>query len=371
MSRVVLYHCDSIERIPLKLESIIDSLGRERITGLFRDKRVLLKPNVCIDFPPERGATTHPALLDAMIGAAKDLGASIVAGDGPIVGVKGKVFEKAGISEVCRKHDVEMINFNRVQGEKVRLEDALVLHEALIAKICFEVDTIVNLPVFKSNMLYWLSGALKNMKGFLVGTEKHKAHYLGVPQSVADLNRMVRQDLVIMDGFIGMMGDGPAMGRPADARLIMGGFDPVALDAAAAKLMGFNAGRIPMLKWAEQAGAGSTDYEIVGDPMDSFQMEFDPPQIAKIGKVGYWIDSLMAKIFPQLRKNSRIHIELDKCTYCARCEEMCPFNAIVLKKKSIEIDKDNCNLCLCCLEVCEKEAIKFKGLLAHTEIFFR
>lgn len=48
----------------------------------------------------------------------------------------------------------------------------------MIAETYFAVDTVVNLPVMKSNMLYWISGALKNMKGLLVGLEKHGSHPL-------------------------------------------------------------------------------------------------------------------------------------------------------------------------------------------------
>jgi uncharacterized protein (DUF362 family)/NAD-dependent dihydropyrimidine dehydrogenase PreA subunit len=371
MSKVALYHCDSFKRATSTLELIVDALGQDKISALFRNKRALIKPNVCIDFPPERGATTHPAALDAMISVAKDYGAEVVVGDGPVVGVKGKVFEKAGISEVCEKHGVELVNFNGVQGQKVKIDGGLALREALVAKTYFEVDTIVNLALFKSNILFWLSGALKNMKGFLVGTEKHKAHYLGVSKCVADLNRMLKQDLVVMDGLVGMMGDGPAMGRPANARLMMGSFDPVALDTAAAFLMGFPAGKIPMLKWSEQAGVGSTHFEIIGDLINSFKLDFDRPRIARIGPIGHWLDWMTRGLFPQLRKRSKIIIDVDKCSLCGRCVEMCPFDAVAIGSKSIDIDRDKCNLCLCCMEACANRAMEFKGILAHTDVFLR
>ena len=98
MSKVALYHCDTVDQIPQRLHAIVESLGAERISALFADKKVLLKPNVCIDHPPEKGATTHPAVLDAAISLAKDLGAdTIIVGDGAAVGVKGRIFERTGI----------------------------------------------------------------------------------------------------------------------------------------------------------------------------------------------------------------------------------------------------------------------------------
>ena len=104
------------------------------------------------------------------------------------------------------------------------------------------------------------------MKGFLVGTEKHKPHILGVPKCVADVNRMLRQDLIVMDGLIGMMGDGPAAGEPANARLLIGGFDPVAVDSLALRLMGLDPGKAEMIRYCARAGVGSEQGDLLGDP---------------------------------------------------------------------------------------------------------
>jgi uncharacterized protein (DUF362 family)/Pyruvate/2-oxoacid:ferredoxin oxidoreductase delta subunit len=372
MSRVALYHCDTVDQIPRQLQAIVESLAAERVSALFRGKKVLLKPNVCIDHPPERGATTHPAVLDAAIGMAKDLGSRmIIVGDGAAVGVKGRIFERTGIKAVCEKHGVELRDFNREQGRRVQLDDALALKEATIAETYFEVDTVVNLPVFKTNMLFWISGALKNMKGLLVGMEKHKPHYLGVPQCVADLNRMVRQDLVIMDGFVGMMGDGPAAGPPANARLLIGGFDPVAVDAVAARLMGFKPTNIPMIHRAEEVGAGSSRYEVSGDPINSFKLRLDKPTVAKNRLLGTLFDLGGRFFFRKMGEASRMTIDTEKCTLCGRCQTMCPFGAITIADNTVQVDATKCEFCLCCTEVCKTEAIYLKGLLVRKGAFLR
>ncbi len=370
MSRVALFHCDSIEQIPAKIEMIINSLGKEKISGLFRNKKVLLKPNICIDLPPERGGTTHPAVLDAMLAFTAELGAKVIVGDGPVIGIKGKIFEKTGILDVCNKYGVELLNLNRVPGKVVRLDDGLVLKEALIAETYFEVDTVINLALLKSNLLYWLSGALKNMKGLLVGTEKHKAHHLGVAKSVADLNRMLKQDLVIMDGSIGMMGNGPSAGPPANAGLLLGGFDPVAVDTVAAELMGLPVDKIQMIKYAQEVGVGSTEYEIIGDPLDSFDLHWKKPQIAKMGTIISILESALNRFFPQLRKRSRMTVDFEKCNLCGGCMDMCPFHAVTIEAKTVRIDRQKCDLCLCCMEVCTKQAINFRGLMSHTDMLF-
>ena len=372
MSKVALYHCDAIEQIPQQLQAIVESLGAERVSAQFQGKKVLLKPNVCIDHPPEKGATTHPTVLDAAIALAKNLGArTIIVGDGAAVGVKGRIFERTGIKAVCEKHGVELRDLNREQGRCVHLQDALALEEATIAETYFEVDTVVNLPVFKTNMLFWISGALKNMKGLLVGMEKHKPHYLGVPQCVADLNRMARQDLIIMDGFIGMMGNGPAAGPPANARLLIGGFDPVAIDTVAARLMGFNPAKIPMIRWAEKVGVGSSQCKVLGDPVSSFKLKLEKPTVARNRLMGALFDLGGRFFFRKMGEASRMVIDAEKCTLCGRCQTMCPFGAITIMDKTVQVDESKCEFCLCCTEVCKTEAIHLEGLLVRKGSFLR
>jgi uncharacterized protein (DUF362 family)/Pyruvate/2-oxoacid:ferredoxin oxidoreductase delta subunit len=371
MSTVALYHCNSIEDIPQKIRAIFHGLGMEKVTSLFQNKKVLLKPNLCIDHSPERGATTHPAVLDALIAFGKQLGAEIIVGDGAAIGVKGNVFEKTGIAKVCKKHHVHLLDFNREEGRTVKLENALALEMTVIAKTYFEVDTIVNVPVLKSNMLYWVSGALKNMKGLMVGLEKHKPHYLGVPQCVADLNRMVRQDLIIMDGVIGMMGDGPTAGKPAHARLLMGSFDPVAIDTVAVECMGFPAREIPMLTCAVKSGIGSSNPECIGDPVETFDVRFEKPMIAKNRLKARLFDFASKFFFRNAHQQSHIVIDKGKCRLCGRCQEMCPFKAITIVNKSIAVDKAKCDFCLCCIEVCTYDAISLKGMLVRKDAFLR
>jgi uncharacterized protein (DUF362 family)/NAD-dependent dihydropyrimidine dehydrogenase PreA subunit len=372
VNQIALYHCDSAEKIPQRMQTAVESLGVDRTSALLRDRRVLLKPNVCIDHPPEKGATTHPAVLDAAIGIAKDLGAStIIVGDGAAVGVKGRVFEHTGIKAVCERHGVKLRDFNREQGRVVQLENALALDSATIAETYFEVDTVINLPVLKSNMLYWISGALKNMKGLLVGMEKHRPHYLGVPECVADLNRMVRQDLVIMDGFVGMMGDGPAAGSPADARLLVAGINPVAVDTVAARLMGFNPKRIPMILRAEEAGVGSSEHEILGDPIDTFDLEFEKPTVARNRLKSVLFDVGGRFFFRKMGEASQMVVDPEKCTLCGRCKTMCPFGAVAIENKTVTVDADRCEFCLCCTEVCKTEAIYLRGPLVHKGVFLR
>lgn len=368
---VVILHCDSPDQAYEKVNRIIDLLGRERIVALLKNKKVLLKPNLCIDYPPERGATTHPAVVEAMIRIVRDHGGTVTVGDGPIIGVRGKIFRITGMEALCEMYGVKLVNFNNGRGRPLRIDNPLVWEEALIAEEYFHADTVVNLALFKSNSAYWLSGALKNMKGLLVAKEKHEAHRKGVPACVADLNRMVRQDLVIMDGLIGMMGDGPAAGEAANARVILGGFDPVAVDSAAATLMRFPVKKIPMIALAERSGVGTSEFHVLGDPVKSFNLNFKKPTVSKNRFLSFLFKYFEKAAFNMIRSRTRLVIDEKKCTLCRRCQEACPFDAVRYKDKRIHMDMKACDFCLCCMEACGQNAITLKGLLAKTDAFMK
>jgi uncharacterized protein (DUF362 family) len=75
-------------------------------------------------------------------------------------------------------------------------------------------------------------------------------HVAGIPQSILDLTATIRPALAIIDGIIGMEGDGPLMGTPKRANLLVMGTNLPAVDATAARLMGFDPMRIPYLRAA-------------------------------------------------------------------------------------------------------------------------
>ena len=156
-----------------------------------------------------------------------------------------------------------------------------------------------------------------------------------------------------------------------DARLLIGGFDPVAVDAIAARLMGFKPAKIPMIRWAEEVGAGSSRYEVTGDPINSFKLRLEKPMVAKSGLIGTLLDLGGRFFFRKMGDASRMVIDVEKCTLCGRCQTMCPFGAITIADKTIQVDMSRCEFCLCCTEVCKAEAIHLEGLLIRKDAFLR
>jgi uncharacterized protein (DUF362 family) len=88
--------------------------------------------------------------------------------------------------------------------------------------------------------------------GAVYGWPKNLLHASGIENAILDLNATVRTGLTIVDGVIGMEGDGPIMGRARPVGFVALGTDPVAVDATCARLIGLDPDRMAYLATASR-----------------------------------------------------------------------------------------------------------------------
>ncbi len=112
-------------------------------------------------------------------------------------------------------------------------------------------DLIVSLPKLKTHHWAGVTLSMKNlfgvMPGVYYGWPKNVLHHAGIPESILDITATVRPHLAIVDGIVGMEGDGPIMGTPRKVGVLVMGTNLPAVDATAARLMGINPWRVPYL----------------------------------------------------------------------------------------------------------------------------
>ncbi|MCB2185950.1 MAG: DUF362 domain-containing protein [Deltaproteobacteria bacterium] len=122
---------------------------------------------------------------------------------------------------------------------------------------------VVHLPTVKCHIYTTTTGAMKNAFGGLVGTRRHYTHSR-IHEVLVDLLSLQREIhpgiFTVMDGTLAGDGPGPRTMRPVAKNLLLASGDPVAIDALAAKMMGFDPLSIPYIRLAHEAGLG------VGDP---------------------------------------------------------------------------------------------------------
>ena len=221
-----------------------------------RGKRVLLKPNL-VEFEAGSVIHTQVEVLAAAVELFERLGAADVRiGEGP--GHRRDAFylaEEAGYRMIPR-FETRFVDLNRDDvapvGPFAGAERIYLPCSALGA------DLIVSVARMKTH--HW-AGATLSMKnlfgvvpGELYGWPKNHLHQLGIAQSVAELGRIFSNSFAIVDGIVGMEGNGPIQGRAKPAGVLVMGRDLAAVDATACRIMGIDPEKIEYLQLAAKRG---------------------------------------------------------------------------------------------------------------------
>ena len=130
---------------------------------------------------------------------------------------------------------------------------------------------IVHLPTIKTHMYTTTTGAMKNAFGGLLSKYRHYTH-TWIHETLVDLLAIQKEIhpgiFAVMDGTTAGDGAGPRMIRPVAKNIILASADQVAIDAVAAKLMGFDPLSIKYIRLAQEQGLGTGDprqIALVGD----------------------------------------------------------------------------------------------------------
>lgn len=231
-----------------------------------RGKRVLLKPNAGRVAPPGSGIVTDPRVVAAAMDVFLGLGATVSVGDSPIVGVKTlDALMRSGIAEVAEARKVEVLDLDARRYVEVPLPHGTALSALRVCPEVLEHDLVVSIPVMKTHMHTGVTLAVKNMKGCLWRRSKVELHMLppisgsadkSLDLAIADLSAVLRPQLSIVDGTVGMEGLGPSAGRAKPFGVVVVSADAFAADAVSCILMGRRTEEIPHLRIGAQRGLG-------------------------------------------------------------------------------------------------------------------
>jgi len=357
MAKVALARCADYDtgRVGVAVGRAVDLLGG---IGQFvkAGMTVLVKPNLLSARPPEDAVDTHPEVVRAVVRLVKAAGATAKMGDAPGGYGKniGEIYDASGMRHIAKEEDVELVKF-----DTPKFVDGIP-----IARQVFECDRIISVPKLKTHCITVLTAALKNTFGTVTGLYKAEAHSRAPKEAdfvhiLARVHAIAKPHLTVVDGIVGMDGDGPAGGEPKRMELIMAGTDAVAIDSCIAKIIGLKPLDILLTKAAYEAGLGEADLakiETAGDDIDSFvSKDFRLPQTTPLKVIPRAVVNALAGLI-----RFKPWIDEAICTRCKLCEQTCPVDAITIGKDHCRIDYKKCVRCLCCQEVCPYKAISIK-----------
>lgn len=353
IEKVAVVKCRSYKQkeVDKAVENAISLINFEFKKGM----KVLIKPNVVGCYPEKQiAATTHPAIVEAICKILKKNKCEIFIGDSPFTNPEAS-FKASGIDKVAKKYG-KLIIFEQEKLIKINDEHAQVLKKFEMAKIIKDADLIIDVPKLKTHVLTKYTGVIKNLYGCIPGGLKQRFHNKAHGDAkfsdiLVDIYQNIKPGLNIMDGIIGMEGEGPTSGDSRKTCLIIASKNSVALDIASSKIIGYNPKEIFMIKEAVKRKLyPNYDFKLVGTNKLPL-VNFKKPTTHQKSKT--------KKLLKVLFKEKSIICDTKKCIKCRLCMNHCPTNSIKMNPYPI-VNPKTCIRCFCCIEICPQDAMMLK-----------
>ncbi len=253
-----IIHSD-IENLSAKLSPI---LGRYK--SQIKAKTIFIKPNLGGRFPLIKGENNDIEFLSVLCNILCNLGSKEISiGHSSLLGF--------GYSKNCKFE--ELISMNRYESllgnKKVKFInlDSVARNTIVVGDIAFRIPELlddertfyINLCKMKTHMETMVSLSLKNQMGLLDMENRKEMHRTNLHLQIARLGAAAKPDLNIIDGIVGMEGNGPHHGNSKKANVVLVGDDSFEADCLACEVMGFDIKSVDHLMESERIGLGKCE----------------------------------------------------------------------------------------------------------------
>jgi uncharacterized protein (DUF362 family) len=217
----------------------------------------------------------------------------ITIGESSPEGPAAEAYRRFGYLELLRDFKVDLVDINDGDWVPVEVYDSDLRPMRLrYSKAVAESDYRIAIGPPKTHNVVVVTLSIKNLAmgalycesgiGPDVDSDKHKMHqgHAAHNLNLYLLAQAYPPDLSVIDGYVGMDGDGPVDGEPVEWKVAIASRDPVAADCLTAHLMGFPLADIGYLWYCVQNGLGSGDpdqMEIAGEQLRDCYRKFTPP----------------------------------------------------------------------------------------------
>lgn len=274
MTKVSLVKGDDRTRnVRAALELISDEI-------VIPDRPVMVKPNFVST--KNQLCATHVDATRATLEFLQGRGVShFTIAVGPALGTPDEGFDNYGYRPLADEFDVTFFDLNTDESVDVPAFDATLGEQTLKMSKALSESYVVSVAPMKTHNDVVVTLGLKNI---LVGTlcgrsEKEKIHK-GSPAinlTLAKMAQHVAPDLTVIDGTVGMQGNGPISGFEIDSQLVVASAHAIAADVIGLQVMGFRLDQVGYIRYAmELRGMTVDDIEVVGETVEDCLMKFQP-----------------------------------------------------------------------------------------------
>jgi len=233
-----------------------------------KGQRVVLKPNMSFNNPPDRASTTHPLVVATVAQACMEAGAQRVAVlDYPLR--KGELcLERSGILDACKS--IKGVHVAALEERKffreIKVPQGKLFDRVEVLREVLDSEVLINLPQAKSHSATGVSLGIKGLMGLIWDRWSFHSKY-DIDQALADLATVIKPQLTILDATRALVSGGPGgPGEVVKPNLIIAGIDPVAVDSYAVSIapwygQNFKGRQVKHLLMANQRGLGKIDLD--------------------------------------------------------------------------------------------------------------
>jgi uncharacterized protein (DUF362 family) len=230
-----------------------------------KGQTVLVKPNIGWDAAPERGANTHPELVGHLVKLCLNAGAkSVSIFDNPCDQWQ-RTYANSGIAQAAKDAGAIVVNGkDESLYREVEIPGGIKLKHAQVHSLVLDSDVFINVPVLKHHSGSLMTAAMKNLMGVI--WDRGAYHRTDLHQTIADFLTFKQPTLNVLDAYHPMVRNGPRGISAADVvemRTLLASTDIVALDAAAAKMLGHQPADVRHVRIADQMKLGTMNLDQV------------------------------------------------------------------------------------------------------------
>ncbi len=351
-----------------------------------RDADIVIKPNLNNDLVALTGNCVDLRVLAGIVEALQRRGyRRITIADGSNVGIERRnisTFKRLRVSGLAERYGVRVVDLNHDEGT------AVVLHRQAhpaVARTVLEAEFLISVPKVKTHCEAGLSCAMKNWVGIARGQDKRHMHY-DLGKNIFAINEVVVPDLVIVDGLVGMEGNGPGDGEPFRFGHIGVSDNAFLNDLVFCRLVDMPWREVPYLVHAAEAGhISDTLAAAVAEKLPVIRPIKRAPPRSKLAELSearslLWLKKAVqplvarpavaefayrAKIIQDVYRLDDDTLKVTgrdrgKCGTCARCVDFCP-TGLSLDEIGVKTEAPDCVQCLYCWWVCPEGAIELSG----------
>jgi len=272
------------------LESLIDKLG-----GIEKfvkpNQTVVIKPNIVSDHGLQGGVwkggiVTDMRVMKALVNILFPHAGHIIIAEGSSINRSetGKMFSLYGYDKLCELYSgkISLVDLNTDETIEKPVPHGKRMQTRKIPLTFERADVIINVPVLKIHFAAIASLCIKSLQGAVPPLEKYMSHFFGLWQNLVNIHYLVKPHLHIIDGIVGQEDFGPVSGTPKTMNLLIGGTNPVAVDATAMRIMGIDPQTSPPVFLACLQGLGPIEEErisILGPSIEEVKRPFKQPEI--------------------------------------------------------------------------------------------